>query len=134
MNGESRVTLGTGVVAAAALALLFAGAGATYLVMRPAGVTNPETAVTPIPAAAPSSAPSTGDVVVTLTPEAVERAGLKTATVATGTSGTDVRVPGVVEPNAYRQVAVTPLVSGRVTQVVAQLGARVRKGETMAEI
>jgi RND family efflux transporter MFP subunit len=134
MNGESRVTLGTGVAAAAALALLFAGAGATYLVMRPAGVSNPETAVTAIPAAAPSSAPPTGDVVVTLTPEAVERAGLKTATVATGTSGTDVRVPGVVEPNAYRQVAVTPLVNGRVTQVVAQLGARVRKGEAMAEI
>ncbi len=134
MNGESRVTLGTGVAAAAALALLLAGAGATYLLMRPAGVTHPENAVTPVPAATPSSAPSTGDVVVTLTPEAVERAGLKTATVATGTSGTDVRVPGVVEANGYRQVAVTPLVNGRVTRVVAQLGARVRKGETMAEI
>ncbi len=46
----------------------------------------------------------------------------------------DVRPPGVVEPNAYRQVAVTPLVNGRVTRVAAQLGARVRKGETMAEI
>jgi RND family efflux transporter MFP subunit len=46
----------------------------------------------------------------------------------------NVRLPGVVEPNAYRQVAVTPLVNGRVTRVTAQLGARVRKGETMAEI
>ena len=38
MNGESRVTLGTGVAAATALALLFAGAGATYVLMRPAGL------------------------------------------------------------------------------------------------
>jgi RND family efflux transporter MFP subunit len=89
----------------------------------------------PVPASPSGTAgASAGDVVVTLTPDAVERAGLMTATVATGTSATEVRLPGVVEPNAYRQVAVTPLVNGRVTRVAAQLGARVRKGETMAEI
>jgi membrane fusion protein, heavy metal efflux system len=136
MNSGSRVTLGTGVATAAALALLFAGAGATYLLMRPAGVPGHETAVMPAPAAAPASAAGApaGDVVITLTPDAVERAGLKTGSVTTGTSSMDVRLPGVVEPNAYRQVAVTPLVNGRVTRVAAQLGARVRKGETMAEI
>jgi membrane fusion protein, heavy metal efflux system len=136
MNGESRVTLSTGVAVAAALALLLAGAGATYLLTQPAGVTTHQTAAMPTPAAAPSTAigPSGSEVVVTLTPEAVERAGLKTATVTTGTSSADIRLPGVVEPNAYRQVAVTPLVNGRVTRVAAQLGARVRKGETMAEI
>ena len=136
MNGESRVTLGRSVAAVAALALLFAGAGVMYLLMRPAAVTTHETAITPAPAPAPADASRApgGDVVVTLTPEAVERAGLMTATVATGTSATAVRLPGVVEPNAYRQVAVTPLVNGRVTRVAVQLGARVRKGETMAEI
>jgi RND family efflux transporter MFP subunit len=136
MNGESRLTLGSGVAAAAALALLFAGAGATYLLMRPTGLASHETGGMPAPAAAPSAAPGApaDDVVVTLTPDAVERAGLVTATVAAGTSATDIRLPGVVEPNAYRQVAVTPLVSGRVTRVAAQLGARVRKGETMADI
>ena len=136
MNSESRVTVGTGVAAAAALALLFAGAGATYLFMRPAGGASHETAVMPAPAAAPTSAPgaSAGDVAVMLTPDAVDRAGLKTASVTTGTSSVDVRLPGVVEPNAYRQVAVTPLVNGRVTRVSAQLGARVHRGETMAEI
>jgi cobalt-zinc-cadmium efflux system membrane fusion protein len=136
MNGESRVTLGTGVVAAAALVLLLAGAGVTYLLMRPAGVADREAAVVPAPAAAPPAAPGApaGDVVVTLTPDAVERAGLTTTSVITGTPSTAIRLPGVVEPNAYRQVAVTPLVNGRVTRVAAQLGARVRKGETMAEI
>jgi cobalt-zinc-cadmium efflux system membrane fusion protein len=136
MNGESRVTLGTGVAAVVALALLFAGAGVMYLLMRPAALATHETAVMPAPAAAPSGAAgaSAGDVVVTLTPDAVERAGLMTATVATGTSTTEIRLPGVVEPNAYRQIAVTPLVNGRVTRVAVQLGARVRKGETMAEI
>jgi multidrug efflux pump subunit AcrA (membrane-fusion protein) len=73
-------------------------------------------------------------VIITLTPEAVERAGLKTATVGTGTSATEVRLPGLVEPNGYRQVAVTPLVNGRVTRVAAQLRARRRKGETIADI
>ena len=136
MNGESRVTLGRGGAAVAALALLSAGAGVMYLLMRPAAVVTHDTAVMPAPAPSPSGAAgaSAGDVVVTLTPESVERAGLATATVATGTSATDVRLPGVVEPNAYRQVAVTPLVNGRITRVAAQLGARVRKGETMAEI
>ncbi len=136
MNGESRVTLSSGVAAAAAFALLFAGAAATYLMMRPAGLASHETVVMPAPGAAPSAASGApaDDVVVTLTPDAVERAGLVTATVATGTSTTDIRLPGVVEPNAYRRVAVTPLVSGRVTHVAAQLGARVRKGETMTNI
>lgn len=136
MSGASRVTVGTGVAAATALALLFAGAGATYLLMRPAGLASHETAPMSAPASAPAGTAtgSSGDVVVTLSPEAVQRAGLATATVATGAFATDVRVPGVVEPNAYQQVAVTPLVNGRVTRVTAQLGARVRKGDTMAEI
>lgn len=136
MNGESRVALGRGVAAVVALALLCAGAGVMYLLMRPAAVATQETAVMPASAPEPSRAASAsaGDVVVTLTPDAVERAGLMTATVSTGTSATEFRLPGVVEPNAYRQVAVTPLVNGRVTRVTAQLGARVRRGETMAEI
>jgi RND family efflux transporter MFP subunit len=40
----------------------------------------------------------------------------------------------VVAPNAYRQVTVTPLVSGRITRVDANLGDRVRRGQTIALI
>ena len=51
------------------------------------------------------------DVVVPLSQDAVERA-IVVAPVASGTSATEIRLPGVVEPNAYRQVVVTPLVAG----------------------
>jgi RND family efflux transporter MFP subunit len=74
------------------------------------------------------------DVPVPLTTEAVERAGIVIAPVATALRTGELRVPGVVEPNAYRQVVVTPLVSGRVTRVSAELGDRVRRGQTLAQI
>jgi membrane fusion protein, heavy metal efflux system len=74
------------------------------------------------------------DVVVPLRQDAVERAGIVVAPVASGTSSTEIRLPGVVEPNAYRQVVVTPLVAGRVTKVGPALGDHVRRGQTVAEI
>ena len=64
----------------------------------------------------------------------MERAGIVVASVTSGTAGTDLRLPGVVEPNAYRQVVVTPLVAGRVTKVGPALGDRVRRGQTLTEI
>src|SRR5262245_40788160 len=58
--------------------------------------------------------------VVTLTPELVARAGIKTATATRGTAIARLHVPGVVQPNAYKNVDATSLVSGRVTQVRAE--------------
>ena len=43
-------------------------------------------------------------------------------------------LPGVVQPNAYMNVDVTSLVSGRVTQVRAELGQRVMANEVLATI
>jgi RND family efflux transporter MFP subunit len=40
----------------------------------------------------------------------------------------------VVEPNAYRQVVVTPVVSGRITSVAADLGQHVERGQILARI
>jgi RND family efflux transporter MFP subunit len=149
MTAESRVTLRRGAAALSASVLLLIGAGATYVFMRTpvavhdAGQHGPTThTAEPAPAAvsspAAASTPAPGaplpDVVVPLSAETAERAGITTATVAGGTTGSALRLPGVVAPNAYRQVAVTPLVGGRVTRVAAELGARVRRGETMAEI
>src|SRR4029450_8593837 len=74
------------------------------------------------------------DVIVPLSQEAVERAGIVVAPVAAGTSGSEIRLPGVVEPNAYRQVVVTPLVGGRVTKVGPALGDRVRRGQTFDDV
>ena len=79
-------------------------------------------------------APSASDGVVTLTPEMVARAGIKTSQADAGTATTSLRMPGVVQPNAYKEVAVTSLVSGRVLQVRAELGQRVMTGEALATV
>ena len=43
-------------------------------------------------------------------------------------------MPGTVQPNAYRKVSVTPLVGGRVTRVVVELGQTVARGALLAEV
>ncbi|HXH24820.1 MAG TPA: efflux RND transporter periplasmic adaptor subunit [Vicinamibacterales bacterium] len=136
-----------GAAAVVGLALVLTGAGASYLFMR-SSVELPErmdapavaTPATPPSGAEPSSATTARqnaplpDLIVPLSAEAVERAGIVVAPVASGTSAGGIRLPGVVEPNAYREVAVTPLVAGRVTRVSAELGASVRRGQTLAQI
>ena len=143
MTSDTRVTMHRGAAALVAIALLAAGAGAAYLVMRSGAgagghacshaASCGRAAVSRCDALAASNGPLS-DVVVPLSQDAAERAGIVVAPVASGTSGTELRLPGVVEPNAYRQVVVTPLVAGRVTKVGPALGDRVRRGETLAEI
>src|SRR5713226_10584758 len=81
-------------------------------------------------AAAPTPAPAApaGDIEVVLSPEALARAGIKTAAVTAIGGGASVTVPGTVMPNAYREVKVTPIVGGIVTKVHVELGAAVRQG------
>jgi len=142
MTSDTRVTMHKGAAALVAIALLAVGAGTTYLLVRhDAGTGGPVEQVSPAVGMQPSSAaPATTsnsplpDVIVPLSQDAAERAGIVVAPVTSGTSGTDLRVPGVVEPNAYREVVVTPLVAGRVTKVAPALGDRVRRGQTLAEI
>jgi membrane fusion protein, heavy metal efflux system len=147
MTGESRVTIHKGAAAVAGVALVLLGAGASYLFMRSSAerparmdASAVSTSATPPSGAQPSSATTTRenaplpDVGVPLSAEAVNRAGIVVAPVASGTSASGIRLPGVVEPNAYREVAVTPLIGGRVTRVSAELGANVRRGQTLAQI
>ncbi len=129
MTSDTRVTMHRGAAALVAIALLAAGAGATYLLMRSDAGAGGHVPDLPSPTGAPLP-----DVVVPLSQDAIERAGIVVAPVASGTSATEIRLPGVVEPNAYRQVVVTPLVGGRVTKVSLALGDRVRRGQTLAEI
>ena len=142
MTSETRVTMHKGAAALVAIASLAVGAGATYLSMRNQGGAGGHPADVPSPAGAQqsraaspaaSNAP-TPDVVVPLSQEAVERAGIVVAPVTRGPLATGIRLPGVVEPNAYRQVVVTPLVAGRVTKIVPALGDHVRRGQTLAQI
>ena len=148
MSSDSRVSVRWTVVAASTIALLAVGAGTTYVVLRstgPAGLEPDGRAG--LSASGPSSAnPSAEppplqsgsaplpDVVVTLSNDAVERAGITVATVAAGTVTSGLRAPGVVEPNAYKLVTVTPLISGRITRVTAELGQHVQRGQIIAQI
>jgi len=149
MTGESRISMNRSVAVISALGLLLGGAGAAYVGLR---VGRVEGQLATMSAGAPeqrrpeavpdggSAAGSGGpvaplpDLHVTLGQDAVQRAGIVVAPVTRGTSSSELRLPGVVEPNAYRQVVVTPLVGGRVTQVSAELGERVGRGEPMAQI
>lgn len=143
MSSQSRINVSwTALIIGAAL-LLGAGAGATYLGLRSRTATRPA-AEMPMPAPGPMASPSesasanhTGpleDVAITLSPDAVSRAGITVSAVTTNTAADGLRAPGVVEPNTYKQIVVTPLVGGRVTRVAAELGQQVTRGQTIAEI
>ena len=145
MTAEARVTLNKGTAAVVAVTLVLAGAGVSYLATRRSGQprANPTSNAASAPAPPASSQPANADataatplpdVVVPLTKDAVERAGISVAAVSSGDTGSELRLPGLVEPNAYREVVVTPLVSGRITRVSAELGARLRRGQTLAQI
>jgi membrane fusion protein, heavy metal efflux system len=146
MTRDTRVNLRWEVLVAAGAALLATGAGAAYLVLRSGESPNdggqsgmtvsaPPASSRAAPIASSPSDSSLPDVVVTLSQEAVDRAGITVAPIGTGgPTAAGQRLPGVVEPNAYRQVTVTPLVAGRITRVLVELGEHVRKGQTMAQV
>lgn len=149
MTAESRVSLTWPTLLGAAIVLVAVGAGGTYLGLRSGEVSRSVpgelamatpgiAAVTATPAAPPVAAsnqrPVLPDVEVTVTKEGVERAGIVVAPVLMGAAGEGLRAPGVVQANAYRQVVVTPLVSGRVTRVAAELGQLVQRGQTIAQV
>ena len=148
MNSESRVHVRWPVLAVAALLLLGVGAGATYVALRSSalsrtvsdqqagmsGTGSPATGKAAAGASAPVASGALSDVVVPLSKQGVDRAGITVMTVVAGTTSGGLRAPGVVEPNAYKQVVVTPLISGRITRVMAELGQHVQRGQTMAQI
>jgi len=79
-----------------------------------------------------SDAPRTNEI--SLAADAVQRAGIKTVAATKGTTTTTLHLPGVVQPNAYKNVDVTSLVSGRVMLVKAELGQRVMQNEVLATV
>lgn len=145
MTDDRRLTIGRGAATLAGLALLLAGAGLTFLFLRSADRTAKQgndlaspaasgpAPASPAPPATAGDAPLP-DIEVTLTPDAVARAGIEVASV-TSTAATDaVRIPGTIEADAYRRVAVTSVVAGRITRVSAELGQAVKRGSTLAQI
>ena len=107
------------------------GSGLTYLALRlpptatPPGVTS---------ATSPESRLKSLDASLTLTAEAVARANITLTPIESATLGGVITIPGIIEPNAYKETGVTALVAGRVTRVLAELGQQVRRGQTLAEL
>ncbi len=137
MTEERRLHVTPMVAVMAVLSLLLIGGGGTYLLMREGSA--PEVTPTSAPGATSDAvigraASTSPDVVVTLTKAAADRAGIHLTPISMPVGTETLRVPGIVEPNAYQQVTVTPLVSGRIVMVSAQLGDRVRKGQPLAEV
>ncbi len=142
MNHESDRRMRWTALLLPAVLLMAAGAGGAYLFLRRAASSPapPSTWGPPSGGQQPSDAPGMAratplpDIVVPLTEEAVARAGIEVATVGTSGAASRVRIPGTVQPNAYRSVAITPIVSGRVTRVGAELGEQVHRGQVLADI
>ena len=80
------------------------------------------------------STPPDEAVEVSLTPEAIERAGIKTAVVGAQPTVSRMTVPGTVTSNAYHDTKVNSLVGGVVRQVSADLGSTVSRGQALAVI
>jgi len=97
----------------------------------------------PVPVAtAPTSSPAeplatstpTAATEVVLSPEAVSRAGIKTAKVEVVDAQATIQLPGTVLADAYREVKVVPIVAGIVRKVHVELGTAVKRGATLATL
>ena len=87
----------------------------------------------PVSASAAASTPEASAEVV-LSPEAVSRAGIKTAPAEAAVAEVTVQLPGTVTADAYREVKVVSLVGGMVTKVPVELGATVKRGAPLATL
>jgi cobalt-zinc-cadmium efflux system membrane fusion protein len=121
--------------------VLAAGTAWFFLYMSPkAGPVSKAASMPSMPmsSSAPSSSSATSAVSqeteVMIPAEDLDRLHLKFGKVVQANGSVDVRVPGTVQPNAYKQVHVTPLVGGIVTQVAAELGQTVKRGQTLAQL
>ena len=131
MSPMGRRLLGLG----AALGFMALGAAGAVVVLRSDGDRPDRPVVVAAPLPAPRPTPATdADVEIVLSPEAVARAGIKTAAVTVGTTTMEVVVPGSVAANSYREVKVTPVTGGVVTSVNVELGGAVRRGQPLVTI
>lgn len=127
----------TMVVAGVLVIGLAAGSAATYFLLRQRINTHSAPAAAggaSSPAARPGGAAPSGPASVTLTPDAIARAKIRTQPATTARIAGETRVPATIEPNAYKHIVVTAIVGGRVTRVAAELGQHVRRGATVAQL
>ena len=124
------------------LGLMAVGAVGTLLAPHYLGGVLPlpvTTAPTPAPTEPPPAEPPVARAPaaaaeVFLSPEAVARAGIKTARVETVDAQTSIQLPGTVMADAYREVKVIPIVGGIVTKVHVELGTTVKRAAPLATL
>lgn len=82
------------------------------------------------------NAAASGEATLNVSPEAAARAGVKVEAVGEQLAPEALQqaATGVVQANAYRSTPVVSLVGGRLTQVSAEAGQEVRRGQTVAVI
>jgi RND family efflux transporter MFP subunit len=129
-----------------AVLLVISAVGVTLLLRPGSGsqAGRPVPAPTGVPVPAPSesgsgTAPRPGDITIAVAPDELENAQIKTEVATTqavgsGVSSADTRTTGTVQSNAYKEVAVLPVAGGITREVNAQLGDKVRRGQTLATI
>lgn len=84
--------------------------------------------------ATPAAQPEAQPVEVSLTAEAMQRAGIATAALRSEVVESTSTVPATVTSNPYRETKVNSLVGGVVRRVHAELGADVPRGEVLAVV
>lgn len=93
---------------------------------------NPRPPQAAPPATSASPRGSEEPVEVSLTPDAMGRAGIKTAAVRRQAITASITVPGTVAPNAYRETKAAALVGGIARTVDVELGTSVSRGQPLA--
>jgi cobalt-zinc-cadmium efflux system membrane fusion protein len=136
------VVIAVVLLAAAAVALtwlLTRGSSQGSIAGRPVPAPTGESVPAPPGGASTGTTPRPGEMVITLSPDKLENAQLKTEVVAeqagmpsAGAAG--IRTTGTVQSNAYKEVPVFPIAGGIVRQINVELGNKVNRGQTLATI
>lgn len=75
-----------------------------------------------------------GEIQVDLGPDDLKKAQVQTVHVDVKKTASTLRVPGIVNPDEYREVHVTSLVGGVIKQVPVVLGDHVKRGQPLAVV
>ena len=91
-------------------------------------------------ASLPHSMPSAGEAslpigpaMISLSPEVIARAGIRTGVVQARSAPMPLHAPGRVEPNQYAQTVVVAVTPGRITAWSAELGTTVKAGQVIGQ-
>ena len=129
-------------VALAALVLGFLLAGFWFVMRRstkpasapPVSMATMGAMTPPASSTSGETSASSTELQIDLATEDLKKAQIRTVPIANGVTAAELRVPGIVKANEYREVHVTPLVGGVVKDVPVVLGEHVKRGQPLAVI